>query len=104
MKVRLRSLDAPDSAMKLVLESKFPISGQIGTLGRLGWKTATNNSKTSCMKDLSIAPTRPRPFKSSFLFAPITVPFLFLAAAIFGQAHRQVWTHLSRNPTTQPKF
>ena len=25
MKVRLRSLDAPDSAMKLVLESKFPI-------------------------------------------------------------------------------
>jgi len=26
MKVRLRSLDAPDSAMKLVLESKFPIS------------------------------------------------------------------------------
>ena len=32
MKVRLRSLDAPDSAMKLVLESKFPILRQIRSL------------------------------------------------------------------------
>jgi len=65
---------------------------RLSNVGRKSRQRASRNfGLLSHRQLLSTAPTRPRkPFKATILFAPITVPFLFLAAAIFGRAHRQV--------------